>query len=92
MNNSFRYAEHPTDQVVSLRLFTGANGDPQGAVSGPKRGYSYAISDNVVELVQSATLDDAFAAGIRMANKNDTDLVISGDSELWRSKWGTLDR
>ena len=69
-----------------------ADGKAQGYVSGPRIENAFAELANVVELVHCLSLDDAFAAGIRMANKNDTDLVISGNAALWCSKWGTLER
>ena len=91
MNNCFKYVEVPGRHCVALRLFVAPDGTPRGDVCGPLSSDPYTESSGVVELVQCSTLDDAFAAGIRMANKNDTDLVISGNSALWLSKWGQLD-
>jgi hypothetical protein len=41
---------------------------------------AYAEECDVVELVRCSSPDDAFAAGIRMANKHDTHLMISGSA------------
>ena len=90
--NCFRYVEQPEENCVALRLFTAADGNPQGDVSGPIRDHRDAAFSDVVELVRCSTLDDAFQTGIRMANRNDTELVIYGSRELWLSKWGVLDQ
>ncbi|MDB5613372.1 MAG: hypothetical protein JWQ22_1025 [Devosia sp.] len=92
MNNCFKYVQNPENHAVALRLFRAADGSACGDVTGPMSNDTYAEQCDVVELVRCQTLDDAFAAGIRMANKNDTDLVISGNSELWLSKWGVLEQ
>ena len=92
MVNFFKYVAIPQNQSVALRLFRAPDGNPQGDVSGPLLGYADAAFSDVVEVVRCSSLEDAFAAGIRMANKNDTDLVISGSPELWLSKWGELDQ
>ena len=92
MNLSFKYVDKPEARCVLLHLFTAADGSSQGDVSGPRPDIYSAGFPGVTILRQCASLDDAFAAGIRMANRNDTDLVISGNADLWRSKWGQLDR
>ena len=92
MSNCFKYVQNPQNQSVSLRLFTAADGSARGDVSGPMPGDVYAEGNDVVEMMHCSSLDEAFAAGIRMANRNDTDLVISGNSELWLSKWGVLEQ
>ena len=92
MLNSFKFVEKPEGQSVNLRLFRAADGHPRADVSGPMTEFSGAAFSNVVEVVRCASLDDAFAAGIRLANRNDTDLVISGSPDLWLSKWGELDQ
>lgn len=89
--NLFRYVEKPESDCVELRLFKAADGNPQGDVSGPIVDFPNGAFSDVVELVRCSSLDDAFQAGIRMANKNDAELVVSGCPELWQAKWGVLD-
>jgi hypothetical protein len=90
--NLFRYVDRAETNCVELRLFKSAEGNPQGDVSGPVFGFPNGTFSDVLELVRCSTLDDAFQAGIRMANKNDAELVISGSPELWLAKWGVLDQ
>jgi len=92
MKNHFRYVSEPPIQSVSLHLFTTSDGQRHGDVSGPMAVFANATFSDVVELIRCTSLDDAFDAGIRMANKNDTELVITGDADLWLPKWGELSR
>lgn len=90
--NFFRYVDRAEADCVELRLFRSADGNPQGDVSGPVSGFPTDTFSDVLELVRCSTLDDAFQAGIRMANKNDAELVVSGNPELWLAKWGILEQ
>jgi len=45
---------------------------------------------SVFELNVCIPLAEAFACGIRMANRHDVALVISGDRSLWDAGWGRL--
>lgn len=92
MLNVFKFVEKAESQSVNLHLFMAADGNPRGDVSVPMSDSAEAALADVVEVVRCASLDDAFAVGIRMANQKDTDLVISGSPELWLSKWGELDQ
>lgn len=87
--NCFRYVDHTEKNCVEMRLFRGENGIPRADVI--MAGSVDNAPSSVVELARCVTLDNAFETAIRMANRNDTELVVSGNSELWQRQWGTLD-
>lgn len=87
--NCFRYVDQTEKNCVEMRLFRGENGTPQADVM--LAGDVDQAPSGVVELVRCATLDKAFETAIRMANRNDAELVVSGNPELWQRRWGTLE-
>lgn len=89
MTCPFRYVERSSDQSVNLYLFTTLNGteraDVKGSVSTPEFGRG-----KIFEMLICMPLAQAFAMAIRMANKNDIELVVCGDRSLWDPQWGKL--
>jgi hypothetical protein len=82
----FRFTEVHDPWSVGLRLFFDG-GLPKGEVIGPQ---SHADGSAVDRCV--ADPETAFMAAIRIANTNDTEVVVSGDARLWRPQWGELVR
>ena len=89
MHCPFRYVEQACDAAVNLRLFTTTSGSPRGEVKGP---VSQHLDGHSTSWETAAMLSphEAFATAIRMANRNDAELVVSGDRSLWNSEWGAL--
>lgn len=89
MARPFRYADTTSDTSVNLHLFRTLNGTARGDVKGPVSRHLDGRS-NIFDLQICLPLGEAFAAAVRMANRNDTDLVIVGDRQLWDRRWGLL--
>lgn len=89
MTCPFRYVAQNSDISVNLHLFRTANGTPRGTVTGPVTQHLNGHS-KIFELLSYMSLDRAFPSAIRMANKNDTEIVVTGDRKLWDKAWGTL--
>ena len=86
---TFRYADRTSDAAVSLHLSRTATGAAYGDVKGPEISH---LPDQIsyLDTLSNLPLDRAFALAIRMANRNDLEIVVSGDRSLWDSSWGTL--
>lgn len=89
MDCPFRYVEQVDDDSVNLRLFTTSSGTPRGEVKGPVSRHLDGHS-TICETASLLSPHEAFATAIRMANRNDAELVVSGDRSLWNSEWGAL--
>lgn len=89
MTGPFRYVDDTPDASVNLHLFRTTNGAPRGDVRGPVSRKADGRS-NVAAMQSCLPLPIAFATAIRMANHNDTELVVSGDRALWDVAWGVL--
>lgn len=89
MNSPFRYVEQNLSTSVTLHLFKTTNGSHRGSVKGPSASAPNGLG-NLFETRVCLPLAEAFASGIRMANRNDVALVISGDRSLWNPLWGRL--
>jgi hypothetical protein len=89
MNCSFRYVEKSCDSSVTLHLFRTNNGTVRADVRGPLTRHLDGRS-NFSELSICLTREDAFPTAIRMANRNDAELVVTGDPSLWSADWGVL--
>lgn len=89
MMSSFLYTQTTIAHSVNLHLFASADGIACGNVKGP-------VSPNVTgpgdisEIRTALPLAKAFAYAIRVANRNDVEIVVSGDSSLWDQRWGCL--
>lgn len=90
MVSRFRHVDNYIFDAVTLHLFTTSDGIAQGDVAGPRRIELSGICLGIVERVSRATLACAFAAAIRIANRNDAEIVVTGDAGLWDSSWGQL--
>lgn len=90
MTRPFRYVDETSDASVNLFLFRTLNGTPRGDVKGPVSRH-FSGNGNVFDLKICLPLAQAFAVAIRMANRNDTDIAISGDRALWDTRWGMLE-
>ena len=84
----FRYVDETTDTSVTLHLFRTINGTPRGDARGPTSGTLTGAT--MFDAVFCKPVNEAFAAAIRMANRNDTDVVVTGDRHLWNQEWGQL--
>lgn len=89
MPSPFRYVAQNLPTSVTLHLFKTRNGTHRASVQGPSSATLHGLG-SVFELNVCIPLAEAFACGIRMANRNDVDLVISGDRSLWNARWGRL--
>jgi len=89
MTSPFRYVHKTSDASVTLHLFKPMNGTARGDVRGPSSRHLDGRSD-VCDMEACLPVADAFAAAIRMANRNNVELVVSGDRELWDVSWGRL--
>ena len=89
MHCPFRYVEQVCDDSVNLRLFTTSSGTPCGEVKGPVSRHVDGHSI-ICETAVLLSPHEAFATAIRMANRNDAELVVSGDRSLWDNEWGAL--
>lgn len=91
MKSSFLYTEETADSSVNLYLFAAEDGSARANVKGPVSqdiGGRSEIYDGMMAL----PLAKAFAYAIRVANRNDVAIVVSGDSSLWDHRWGWLGR
>ena len=89
MTSSFRYTDDALDDTVKFHIFSSHDGTARANVKGPVTHHL----DNLNEISESAMampLAKAFAYAIRMANRNDVEIVVSGDSTLWDHRWGSL--
>lgn len=90
MRCRFRYVLERDERNVTLRLFE-QHGRCFGEVIGPRRiAAERGIVDRSVK-VSPTDPDAAFAAAIRLANTEDVELVVSGDTGLWDDSWGVLE-
>ncbi len=88
MSCQFRFVIEPDPTAVALRLFLDED-YPQGEVTGPLIGDSpKSVCRHVDRCVSDK--DTAFMAAIRIANTNDTEVVVLGDQGLWDPRWGVL--
>jgi len=89
MTSSFRYSEQAADSAVNLHLFQTVDGAARANVKGP---ISRHTTDDreLFESMTSMPLEKAFSSAIRMANRNDVEIVVSGDRSLWDANWGKL--
>jgi hypothetical protein len=88
MTCTFCFAEEPTPDKVALRLFCDEVGAAKADVTGPlvdRRRVARSGVDRCIVNKETALL-----AAIRIANTNDTEVVVLGDPELWEPSWGTL--
>jgi len=90
MTCPFRYVERSSDKSVNLYLFTTLNGTARADVKGPVSTPVFGRG-KIFEMMICMPLAQAFTSAIRMANKNDIELVVSGDRSLWDPLWGNLD-
>ena len=90
MTCPFRYVEQSSDKSVNLYLFTTLNGTERADVKGPVSKPVFGRG-KIFEMLICMPLGEAFTSAIRMANKNDIELVISGDRSLWNPVWGPLE-
>ena len=86
---SFRYVDGMSDAYVTLHLFKTMDGSPRGDVRGPSSCHDDGRSD-VCDMEACLPVVLAFAAAVRMANRYDLELVVSGDRQLWDDAWGAL--
>ena len=89
MSCPFRYVDETSDTSVNLHLFRTINGTPRGDVKGPTSRHCCGFG-HVFDFEHCLPIAIAFALAIRMANRNDTELVVSGDRLLWNPSWGRL--
>jgi len=89
MKSSFRYVDATVDDLVTLFLFVDRDGEARARVTGPCEVVS-AHEDAAPDATSPLPLSKAFALAIRMANRNDVEIVVSGDRTLWQSDWGDL--
>ena len=89
MKCHFRYALAPSSAAVTLHLFKTTNGTPRGTATGP-RTTSAGGSPNSSDIAICLPLEDAFPAAIRIANKHDVEVIVSGEAGLWQAAWGEL--
>ena len=87
MRSSFRFVDAARDTAVNLFLFKSPSGMAQAVVMGPALDR---ISEDVVCPFVPLPLDKAFAVAIRAANRNDVEILVSGDRSLWDDRWGWL--
>ena len=84
MLNQFQYA--PVDEYpgeVRLHLYKTINGTSRATVKGPR-------GTGTMEIAACKTLPEGFAIAIRMANRADVSVVVTGDATLWDGTWGDL--
>ena len=89
MKSSFRYVDQRSDNSVNLFLFSDSAGSACATVRGPV----ILHADEKVAPIAAHTalpLARGFALAIRMANRNDVEIVVSGDRALWDKDWGSL--
>tara|TARA_R110002124_G_scaffold63350_12_gene173032 strand:- start:30353 stop:30637 length:285 start_codon:yes stop_codon:yes gene_type:complete len=89
MISSFRYSEQAADFAVNLYLFQAMDGSARANVKGPVSRHT-TDDRQLFESMTSLTLHKAFSFAIRMANRNDVEIVVSGDRSLWDANWGNL--
>ena len=92
MLNRFRYVPvdlHP--DKVTLHLYRTINGSPRANVTGPRGPAAVGGLHTDAEISSSRPLSEAFAIAIRMANRADISIVVTGDATLWDGAWGDLD-
>ena len=84
----FRYVDETSDTSVTLHLFRTINGTPRGDARAPRSGFLRETC--LFASVFCKPVNEAFAAAIRMANRSDTEIVVTGDRNLWNAEWGQL--
>jgi hypothetical protein len=89
MTSSFRYVHQQSDASVNLFLFSTGTGSARATVTGPVS-YDHSNQSKIFETMASLPLARAFSSAIRMANRNDVEIVVSGDRNLWDTDWGFL--
>jgi hypothetical protein len=85
----FRYVTDDVNDAVTMRLFRSGpryRAEVLGPIVLRETGEIRPVVDRVM-----ANAADAFDLAIRIANSNDSELVITGDRSLWDPSWGILD-
>ncbi len=85
----FRYALVAPSAAVTLHLLRTLNGTPRGTATAPRSSVATRPL-NASDLAICLPLEEAFAAAIRMGNKYDTELFVTGEAGLWQPVWGGL--
>ena len=91
MRSSFFYSETTVANSVNFYLFASQDGTARANVKGPARPH-FDGHGEIVDAMMSLPLAKAFAYAIRVANRNDVEIVVSGDPSLWDHRWGWLDK
>ncbi len=86
----FRHVDELSRSAVTLHLFRTLNGSPRADVSGPHQPAAQGGLAAVFEMTICMPLAEAFASAVRMANKNDAEMVVTGEASLWQPSWGSL--
>lgn len=89
VKSSFMYSDKTLDDSVNLYLFATPDGVARADVKGPVTMHC-AGGDEVFEAMSALPLPKAFAYAIRVANRNDVSIVVSGNKDLWDHSWGWL--
>lgn len=84
----FRYVHAVSDAATNLHMFKTLGGDAYGNVRGAVSNEFNGLK--VFDDIPGQPLSKAFATVIRMANRSDTEIEVSGDRQLWNSEWGQL--
>tara|TARA_R110002020_G_scaffold2136_20_gene9835 strand:- start:2273 stop:2596 length:324 start_codon:yes stop_codon:yes gene_type:complete len=89
MKSSFRYHDGPQNGSVTLFLFITPDNQPRATVR-PPSGDDLAFSEAAADSEAPLPLAKAFALAVRIANRNDVEIVVNGDPALWDADWGLL--
>jgi|GEM_PF-1568719 hypothetical protein len=89
MKSSFTYVDEAVDHLVTLCLFVDPAGEARAKVIGPSN-FVWSHGEASPNTATPLPLSKAFALAIRIANRNDVEIVVSGDSSLWQADWGEL--
>lgn len=84
----FRYVDQTQDNCATLHLFNSKDGAPAAMVRGPFK--DVAGQSRVYESTDGLSPGRAFATAIRMANRHDVELVVTGARSVWDHAWGVL--
>ncbi|MCS6761351.1 MAG: hypothetical protein MO846_04695 [Candidatus Devosia symbiotica] len=74
---------------MNIFLFNTLDGVSRATIKGH---VSYYLADRnkIFEIMAFLPLAKAFSTTIRMINRNDVKILVSGDRDLWDSNWGLL--
>jgi len=89
MMSSFRYVDAASDCSVNLFLFSSWTGKARARITGPVNRDARSGSKRF-EKMSAMPLTEAFPSAIRLANRNDVEVVVTGDRTLWNKSWGHL--